>query len=237
MHKLKLEFELENNIVDNNLNIAFASFLKQSLEMYDNNLYQSMFVDKCKHIKNYCYCLKMRPMKREKGKVFLDDNKYVVELTSLDFNELITFYNMFLLKCKGNDSFSLNQNSMKLKRVWLLPYTPKLSNHVIIKMQSPLVVRNYTDNGQEYLSVEDENFEDALNKIVNRFLNDVSINEEVQIKSLKSKKTVMNLFRFKANASLGIFEIKGSLKAISALSMSGIGSCRGAGAGMFKIIG
>ena len=47
----------------------------------------------------------------------------------------------------------------------------------------------------------------------------------------------MNLFRFKANASLGIFEIKGSLKAISALSMSGIGSCRGAGAGMFKIIG
>lgn len=237
MHKLKLEFELENNIVDNNLNIAFASFLKQSLEMYDNNLYQSMFVDKCKHIKNYCYCLKMRPMKREKGKIFLDDNKYVVELTSLDFNELITFYNMFLLKCKGNDSFSLNQNSMKLKRVWLLPYTPKLSNHVIIKMQSPLVVRNYTDNGQEYLSVEGENFEDALNKIVNRFLNDVSINEEVQIKSLKSKKTVMNLFRFKANASLGIFEIKGSLKAISALSMSGIGSCRGAGAGMFKIIG
>lgn len=237
MYKLKLEFELENNIVDNNLNIAFASFLKQSLEDYDHNLYQSMFVDKCKHIKNYCYSLKIKPVKRENGKMFLDDKRFMVEMTSLDFNELLSFYNMFLLKQKGNKSFSLNQNSMKLKKVSMFPYRPKVSNHVVIKMQSPLVVRNYTDDGQEYLSVEDRNFEDALNKTVNRFLNDVSINEEVQIKLIKGKKTVMNLFRFKSNASLGMFEIKGDIKAISALSLSGLGSYRGAGAGMFKIIG
>ena len=46
MYKLKLDFELENNIIENNLNIAFSSFLKQSLEKYDNNLYEKMFVDK-----------------------------------------------------------------------------------------------------------------------------------------------------------------------------------------------
>lgn len=40
MYKLKLDFELENNIVENNLNIAFSSFLKQSLEEYNNNLYE-----------------------------------------------------------------------------------------------------------------------------------------------------------------------------------------------------
>lgn len=236
MHKLKLDFELENNIVDNNLNIAFASFLKQSLEVYDNDLYQSMFVEKYKHIKKYCYCLKMNPVKRENGKTFLEDNRFIVELTSLDFNELIIFYNMFLLKQKGHESFSLNQNSMKLKRVWLLPYKPKISNHVIIKMQSPLVVRDYTDEGQKYLSIEDDNFENALNKNVNRFLNDVSINDEVNIRLIKGKKTVMSLFRFKANASLGFLEIKGSEEAIKALSLSGLGSYRGAGAGMFKII-
>ena len=105
-------------------------------------------------------------------------------------------------------------------------------------MQSPLVVKNYTDNGQEYLSIEDDNFEEILNKTVNRFLNDISLKDErIQIKALKAKKTVMSLFRFKANATLGVFEIKGDLKAISALSLSGIGSYRGAGAGMFKIIG
>ena len=61
--------------------------------------------------------------------------------------------------------------------------------------------------------------------------------EQIQVKAIKAKRTVMSLFRFKANATLGVFEIKGDLKAISALSLSGIGSYRGAGAGMFKIIG
>ena len=103
-------------------------------------------------------------------------------------------------------------------------------------MQSPLVVRDYTDEGQQYLSVEDDNFENALNKNVNRFLNDVSINDEVNIRLIKGKKTVMSLFRFKANASLGFLEIKGSEEAIKALSLSGLGGYRGAGAGMFKII-
>ena len=74
--------------------------------------------------------------------------------------------------------------------------------------------------------------------ILKKFLNDISLKDErIQIKALKAKKTVMSLFRFKANATLGVFEIKGDLKAISALSLSGIGSYRGAGAGMFKIIG
>ena len=44
MYKLKLDFELENNIVENNLNIAFSSFLKQSLEEYDNNLYKEYYL-------------------------------------------------------------------------------------------------------------------------------------------------------------------------------------------------
>ena len=73
------------------------------------------------------------------------------------------------------------------------------------------------------LSIEDDNFEEILNKTVNRFLNDISLKDErIQIKALKAKKTVMSLFRFKANATLGVFEIKGDLKAISALSLSGL---------------
>ena len=122
MYKLKLDFELENNIIENNLNIAFSSFLKQSLEKYDNNLYEKMFVDKNKHLRKYCYCLKMKPIKRESGKTVLENNKFSVELTSLDFNELIAFYNTFLSKYKENKKFSLNQNAMKLTKVWLLPY-------------------------------------------------------------------------------------------------------------------
>ena len=46
MYKLKLDFELENNIVENNLNIAFSSFLKQSLEEYDNNSEVNLFYNK-----------------------------------------------------------------------------------------------------------------------------------------------------------------------------------------------
>ena len=55
----------------------------------------------------------MKPIKRESGKTVLENNKFSVELTSLDFNELIAFYNTFLSKYKENKKFSLNQNAMK----------------------------------------------------------------------------------------------------------------------------
>ena len=72
-----------NNIVENNLNIAFSSFLKQSLEEYDNNLYEKMFVDKNKHIRKYCYCLKMKPIKRESGKTVLEKPENIREISNL----------------------------------------------------------------------------------------------------------------------------------------------------------
>lgn len=238
MYKLKLEFELENNIIENTINIAFASFLKQSLEKYNVNLYEEMFLDKKKKIKKYCYSLQMKPIKREKGKIFLQDNYFSVELTSMDLQELFSFYNAFLSRIKDNEKFSLNQNSMKLKSVTLLPYSPKIATRVIVKTQSPIVVRSYSDSGERYLSVEDSDFEDVLNKTVERFLDSISMNEKkVHISVINAKKTVMGLYRFKANATLGIFEITGDIEAIAVLSLAGLGSNRGAGAGKFKILG
>lgn len=116
MYKLKLDFELENNIIENNLNIAFSSFLKQSLEKYDNNLYEKMFVDKNKHLRKYCYCLKMKPIKRESGKTVLENNKFSVELTSLDFNELIAFYNTFLSKYKENKKILIKSKCNEINK-------------------------------------------------------------------------------------------------------------------------
>ena len=237
MYKLKLNFELENNRVDNNLNIVFASLFKQTLERYNEELYREMFTGQNKKIRKYCFCLKMRPLKRQNGKVILEHNKFSLELKSLDFQEFISFYNAFLMRCKDKENFSMNQNSMQLMNVYLHSYKPNISNHVIIKMCSPVVVRSYTDSGERYLGIEDEGFEEVLNKTVNRFLQNISMNDAlVHITPLKVKKTVMNLFRFKANANLGIFEITGDPNAIAVLSFAGIGNCRGAGAGMFRII-
>ena len=238
MYKLKLNFELENNVVENDLNIVFTSFLKQSLEKYDNLLFQRMFTGKEKKIRKYCFSVKTRPIKRENGKTILENNQFAVELTDLDFQELISFYNVFLLRFKERYRFSMNHNSFVISGIQFKPYKlDNLSDHVVIKMESPLIVRSYTDNGEKYLSIEDDGFEEALNRSVNRFLKDISLeNKNVYVKPIKAKKTVMSLFRFKASATIGLFEIKGDVEAIVALCFSGIGNCRGAGAGMFKII-
>lgn len=238
MYKLKLVFELNRNVVPNNLNIVFASFLKNTLQIYNNNLYKQMFCDKGKKNRQYCYSLLMKPINREKGYVILQDNQFGVELTDLKFDELLAIYNAFCLKLKQKEYYPMKNNSMMLCNVQLKMYRPLISNHVIVKMKSPLIVRSYNDNGEQYLNFDDENFEKVLNQSIQRFLTENGMkNVDVIVKPIKAKKTVINLYKFKVNASLGFFEIKGDPQLISVLCYSGIGSCRSAGAGMFRVVG
>ncbi|MBS5111349.1 MAG: hypothetical protein KHZ15_01535 [Coprobacillus cateniformis] len=238
MYNMKLDFILENNIVPDDINRVFASYMKHSLEMYNEDLYKKLYKDEHRIIKSYTFCTKMHSLKFQNGFIFLANNSFSVELTDYNFSELIELYNAFLKQKKLNQKYSMNRNSMILKRISLLPLKMPDEKDVIIKMESPLVVRYIHDGLEEYLTLNDDKFEEVLNLVTEQMLISLGFNNpKIHIAPLKVKKTVMNLYKHKANASLGFFKITADPLLISVLLQTGIGSRRSIGAGKFKIIG
>lgn len=238
MYSIKLDFILENNVIPDKINIIVASWIKQALQMDNEILYEKLYELKNKKVREYTYCVKMHSIRYKDGLVFLANNTISVEFTDADFSELLAFYNAFLNYQSNGLSFSMNRNSMRLIKVSMKRINKVLDNEVVVKMESPLVVR-YAYAGQDkYLGINDNCFEDVLNKITKQMLLDLGYaNFNLKISIVKGKKTVTNLFRHKATATLGYLKIVADPNIISILLQTGIGSRRAAGLGKFKIIG
>ncbi len=238
MYTLKLDFILENNIIPNDINRTFVSYMKKSLEASEKALYKSLYESDHHKIKKYTFCTKMHSLKFKNGFIYLANNSLSVELTDCDFAELIAFYNAFLKQKTLQQKYSMRNNSMLLHRVSLNPIEYSQDNEVIVKMESPLVVRYHHDELDEYLSIEDDDFEELLNQVTINMLTFLGYDAtNVHISPIKGKKTVMNLYKHKANCTLGYFKIKADPHLILVLLQTGIGSRRSIGAGKFKIVG
>lgn len=238
MYSIKLDFILENNIIPDKINIIVASWIKHALQTDNEILYEKLYELKNKKVRQYTYCVKMRSIQYKDGLVYLANNTISVEFTDADFSELLAFYNAFINYKNNKSSFSMNRNSMKLVKVSMKKLNKVLDNEVIVKMESPLVVR-YAYAGQDkYLEIDDNCFEDVLNKTTKQMLLDLGYTDfDLKISIVKGKKTVTNLFRHKATATLGYLKIVGDPNIISVLLQTGIGSRRAAGLGKFKIVG
>lgn len=233
MYLIKLSFKLENNSLPNNINKVFASYLKSCLEHYDISMYKMLF--ETTNVKKYTFCTKMNSIKYENNRILLADTSLSVEVSDCDLSELFSMYNVFLKVYKEHKPFSMNGNSMILERVRIVPLRFNEDNEALIKMESPLVIRDISQEKELYLSVEDNSFEEKLNENVNLLLKTFK-QESVSIKVVKAKKTVVHLYRHKASATLGYLKIEGNPNSIYTLLQCGIGSRRSIGMGKFHIV-
>lgn len=58
MYNMKLDFILENNVIPDDINRVFVSYMKHSLEMYNEDLYKKLYEDDHRIIKSYTFCTK-----------------------------------------------------------------------------------------------------------------------------------------------------------------------------------
>lgn len=52
---MKLDFILENNVIPDDINRVFVSYMKHSLEMYNEDLYKKLYEDDHRIIKSYTF--------------------------------------------------------------------------------------------------------------------------------------------------------------------------------------
>lgn len=176
-------------------------------------------------------------MKYLKNEIKLGLKYMRVIFSTSDMIIMAKYYNAFL-KQKGS-SYPIFDNVVKLEKISYINVSDIDSNEIIIKMLSPLIVRKHEDNNKDtYLTFNDADFEKVLKENLLKTYSNLSVDiSEFKIEPVKASKTVTNILRGTASASLGIFKLTGSVKLLNLLLQSGLGSRRGLGNGMFTVLG
>lgn len=133
-------------------------------------------------------------------------------------------------------------NSMELVSVSLQNLPDITDNEIIIKMQSPLIVRkhNSLDNTDIYYTFDMEGFAEALKENVDIFIERMGISlstEGFSIVPVKARKIVKPVFGKNVDASIGVFKLTGSAELLNMLHMAAMGVRRSSGNGQFRVIG
>ena len=251
--RIKLHFELENNIIPKDYRVLILSFIKHSLEKNFEKSYKEIYESK-PIMKFFTFSVYLPKPKIEKDKIELDKNYFNAVFSIYDNKRFIEFYNSFnSMIIKNNEEnkehpYPLKDNKMRLKNITMENEKIITSNRAIIKFLSPLVVRKHEEitinekrKGKDiYLDFNDSDFNEQLNYSVTRLIKDLKLNgmnSNVKLEPCKSaRKTVVDFKNVLIHSSIGEYIISGESELLNILYKTGIGSKRSGGFGMFDVI-
>ncbi len=237
--QIDLTFKLDNFILPKDYRKSIVSFFKETLTKYSKELYDLWYTKTT--LKPFCFTTYLKNPTFEEDKIMLESSILTVHIKSDITKETIEFYNALLLRKKDNIEFNLKSNSMHLIQIRTSIIRNYYNDEVIIKFDSPLVVRyhNQSTNKDTYFTPDDKNFESMLKLNIKGNLERLGYNLELydfKIVPLSTKSTIIKIYNGSVRASLGIFKLKGTPELISLLNKIGLGSMRSSGFGYFRIL-
>ena len=250
--RIKLHFELENNIIPKDYRILILSFIKNNLEKNFNESYKEIYGEK-PTVKFFTFSVYLPKPKIEKEKIELDRNYFNVLFSIYDNKQFIEFYNSFnsmIIKNENKEnSYPLKNNKMELKNITMVNEKNIMSNRVRIKFLSPLVLRNHKEitinkkrkGADIYFDFNDSDFNEQINYSVSRLIKDLKlngVNSNIKLKPYNdlARKTVVSFKNILINSSIGEYILEGDSELLNILYKTGIGSRRSEGFGMFEVI-
>lgn len=178
-----------------------------------------------KHSHGHQYYLSQNSSKK---KIILEDANFSIIFSAYNYLYALHIYNAFLNQ--KYQKFSLNQNSMTLKSISMIPEKQITTNKIQIKMSSPIICRNHNRETLKdmYYSFERPEFEkyiriNILEQMKKEAL-DSSLLEGFKINPIQSKKIIVKLYEKKIESSIGTFELEGKTKLLDYLYRAGIGA-------------
>lgn len=238
--RFKLSFELEKNEIDIDYRRNILSWIKHSVEESNNELYLKLYGDKTPIKKIYTFAPVLVKPKFENDRVILKERNLTIYFSAYNYIEFMDIINCFI-KQKGK-AFKIKNNIIILQNIELLPEQTITENSINIKMLSPLIVRDHDKNTRRdmYYSFRHENFAKTLKINISGQLEnegiDVNLLENFEIIPIEPKKTVVKVYEQQIECSLNTFKLIGDKLLLEYLYKAGMGSKKGLGFGMFKII-
>lgn len=236
--RLKLLFQLENNILDVQYRKGIISWIKKAIQEYEEEFYNEIY--NLNNKKTFCFAPILSSPKFSKEFVVMDNGAFSVIFSSYNYVHSIKIYNAFLnQKFK---KFSLNKNSMTLINIVMMSEKEIITSSIKIKMSSPIISRNHNRETLKdmYYSFKHEEFYDFIKiNIVEQLETeglDSSLMDTFSIKPINARKTVVPLYEKMIECSIGTFELQGKVKLLDYLYKAGIGSKKAMGFGLFEVM-
>ena len=237
--QIDLTFKLSNLTLSTDYRKIFVSFFKEALTKYNKELFNLWYSQPT--LKPFCFTIYLNKPSFKKDNIILSTNIITVHIKSAITKEIIEFYNALLLRRKENTEFELKNNSMLLTKIRTNIIRDYYEEEVIIKLDSPLVVRFHDKNTNKdtYFTPDDKDFESMIKANIATTLERLgyTINlDNFRLIPLNAKSTMIKTYNGSVKASLGTYKLKGTPKLISLLNKIGLGSIRSSGFGYFRIL-
>lgn len=238
---IRIDFAFQKERIPVDYRSFILSFIKHSLEEYNENLYLKYYENDNPVMKTYTFSAFLGRAIFEKQGILLKDKKIVLHISDYDLQNALHLYNAFMVQYDKQKQFPVLENSFVITNIHYTLEKENEEDSIIVKMLSPLLVRHHQKGEKDiYYTFDDVEFKEELKTNIQNMIHHFGLPftmENFDIVPIKNKKTVIQLYHSYKNASLGIFQIKGDPELLDFLTKAGMGSLRSSGFGHFKIIG
>lgn len=227
--RIKLNLELDNNLVSTEYRRALISFLKCVLISYNKEVFEKYYGDNQE--KDFSFSCFFHIESIKDNIIYLKDKKFHITFSFFDSNEALLFINAFNnLKDK---KFTLFENNFKIIDI-IIEKEAKIENEIKCKTLSPIIIRDFNNN---YVSLDEEKGKQTLINKLKSLLKHVNLSDDIEIKDINIKKKPIHFYHnVKLISSIGTFTLKGDSKSLEYLYKIGLGSRRKSGFGMIEVI-
>ena len=238
--RIQLTFCLDSNEITRNYNALIVSFFKNALSNhFEGKFYDKYYKEKVYKTFTWSAIFKRPQFNRSSEYIVLDENKFIVNITSSNLKDIIIFYNSFLEQI-GNEYNYKNESKIVLKKVICKKNKVAKNPTVILKVLSPICIRKHIKetNRDIYISCVSDSFVKELKNTIEynfekKYTNRV---KELKVDHNYLKKTVVDLFGQKIEVSVGHLILSGNIDLVNEIIKSGLGSRRGLGFGMVDLM-
>ena len=134
--RLKLNLYLENENLPIQYRKSVISFIKLSLNEYDEKYYKKFYNEKDNIIKPYTFSVFFKSPEFKEDKIIIKDKRIELNISIADYETSIILYNAF--NHQKNKKFSLNKNSWILKNISMMMEKEIADEEITIKIHVPI---------------------------------------------------------------------------------------------------
>lgn len=222
--RIRLCFDLENELLPIQYRKSIMSFIKLSLSEYSQEGYKMLYNNRDNIIKPYTFAVFLLNPIFEDENILVESKKFELNMAIENYNIAIMLYNSF--NHQKRKAFPLHNNSMILQKIVLLPEKEIKEEKIIIKFMSPLVVRSRQEGKDYYYSFGDEKFLEILKINIREQLRISNLKtdevEHFKIEAIQPRKTVIKFYEKQIECSLGTYYISGNKELLEYLYKAGM---------------
>ncbi len=223
--RYQLTFELNNEKFPLDYRRTIMSYIKNALSQHDKDTYQKYYHDKDPIVKPFTFSVYFNSPIFEKETIIIKDHTIKLNLSIQDYSLAIILYNS--INHQRNIPFPIANNNMTLKNITMIPEDEIATNQITIKFMSPLVVRERkAQKDWYYFYSEESKFQEVLKQNLKEQLSISKIPletiENFEIRAIQPKKTIIQFYEKKIEASVGTYVLKGDKDLLKFLYQCGM---------------